>query len=259
MRAGPPGRQRKRRAHGRGRCQAAPVNHDHISALAHAAHPVKAPLDDDSVTRLLRHAVPHGDARALDLGCGGGEWLLRALDGHPGLRAEGVDISEGSLRLAGEAADRLGVRGRLVLHQQDGAAFTSQDPFDLVLSVGAAHVFGGLLPTLAAAREHLAPGGRVLIGDGSGNANRHRRPSRCSGTSPTWRPPWTWSPPTAGHPSTATSARGANWTPTSGPAGDPSPPGHWTTPPTRTARRCSKRRRPAAPSGCAATGRHGAS
>ncbi|MCX5144698.1 cyclopropane-fatty-acyl-phospholipid synthase family protein [Streptomyces sp. NBC_00338] len=142
------------------------MNHDHISALAHAAHPVKAPLDDDSVTRLLRHAVPHGEARALDLGCGGGEWLLRALDGHPGLRAEGVDISEGSLRLAGEAADRLGVRGRLVLHQQDGAAFTSQDPFDLVLSVGAAHVFGGLLPTLAAAREHLAPGGRVLIGDG---------------------------------------------------------------------------------------------
>ncbi|MER6985049.1 SAM-dependent methyltransferase, partial [Streptomyces carpinensis] len=38
--------------------------------------------------------------------------------------------------------------------------------FDLVLSVGATHAFGGLLPTLAAAREHLAPGGRVLIGDG---------------------------------------------------------------------------------------------
>ncbi|MFD8690159.1 SAM-dependent methyltransferase [Streptomyces sp. NPDC059651] len=142
------------------------MNHDQISALAHAGHPIKAPLDDDSVRRLLDHAVPHADARALDLGCGGGEWLLRALSGRPGLRAEGVDISEGSLLAAGAAADRLGVRERLVLHQQDGAAFASVDPFDLVLSVGAAHVFGGLLPTLAAARKHLAPGGRVLIGDG---------------------------------------------------------------------------------------------
>jgi hypothetical protein len=35
-----------------------------------------------------------------------------------------------------------------------------------VLSVGATHAFGGLLPTLAAARKHLAPGGRVLIGEG---------------------------------------------------------------------------------------------
>lgn len=142
------------------------MNQDLISALAHAAHPIKAPLDDDSVKQLLDHAVPNGDARALDLGCGGGEWLLRALSGHPGLRAEGVDISGGSLRQAGEAADRLGVRERLVLHQQDGAAFESATPFDLVLSVGAAHVFGGLLPTLAAARKQLAPGGRVLIGDG---------------------------------------------------------------------------------------------
>ncbi|MEU1433901.1 class I SAM-dependent methyltransferase [Streptomyces sp. NPDC005786] len=142
------------------------MNRDQISALAHADHPIKAPLDDASVSRLLDRAVPPGDARALDLGCGGGEWLLRALSAHPGLRADGVDISEGSLRQAGEAADRIGVRERLVLHQRDGTAFVSPERFDLVLSVGAAHVFGGLLPTLAAARKHLAPGGRVLIGDG---------------------------------------------------------------------------------------------
>ncbi|MER5274990.1 class I SAM-dependent methyltransferase [Streptomyces sp. NPDC002809] len=142
------------------------MNRDQLSAIAHAGHPIKAPLDDDSVRQLLDHAVPHGDARALDLGCGGGEWLLRALAGHQGLRAEGVDISQGALRQAAEAADRLGVRERLVLYERDGAEFSSAQPFDLVLSVGAAHVFGGLLPTLAAARKHLAPGGRVLIGDG---------------------------------------------------------------------------------------------
>ncbi|MGW2858556.1 SAM-dependent methyltransferase [Streptomyces sp. NPDC001205] len=142
------------------------MNQEQISRLAHADHPIAAPLDDDSVRHLLDSAVPHGHARVLDLGCGGGEWLLRALALHPGLRAEGVDIAAGSLAHARTAAQARGVQDRLVLHEEDAAAFTAPHAFDLVLGVGATHACGGLLATLAAAREHLAPGGRVLIGDG---------------------------------------------------------------------------------------------
>ncbi|MDF2256741.1 SAM-dependent methyltransferase [Streptantibioticus ferralitis] len=142
------------------------MNHEQISRLAHAGHPIAAPLDDDSVRRLLEHGIPRGDERVLDLGCGGGEWLLRALATRPHLWGEGVDISEVSLTRARDAASTLAVEERLVLHHQDAMDFSSAHSFDLVLSVGAAHAFGGLLPTLAAARKHLAPGGRVLIGDG---------------------------------------------------------------------------------------------
>ncbi|MER6575005.1 class I SAM-dependent methyltransferase [Nonomuraea sp. NPDC001023] len=142
------------------------MNREQISRLAHADHPIAAPLDDDSVRRLLDRALPQGDSRVLDLGCGGGEWLLRALGTHPKLQAEGVDIAEGSLAHARDSAEALGVHDRLVLHRADAAEFTSPHAFDLVISVGATHAFGGLLPTLAAAREHLAPGGRVLVGDG---------------------------------------------------------------------------------------------
>ncbi|MFD9812003.1 SAM-dependent methyltransferase [Streptomyces sp. NPDC059080] len=116
--------------------------------------------------QLLECALPRGDERVLDLGCGGGEWLLRALEARPGLRAEGVDISEDALVQAREAARERGVEERLTLHHRPAAEFASAEPFDLVLSVGAAHAFGGLLPTLAAARKHLAPDGRVMIGDG---------------------------------------------------------------------------------------------
>lgn len=137
-----------------------------MSGIAHADHPIKSPLDDDAVRALLSRALPRGDERILDLGCGGGEWLLRALAMHPGLRAEGVDISAGALEQARSSAVDRGVAERLVFHQSQAAAFSSPHGFDLVLSVGAAHAFGGLLPTLAAARKHLAPGGRVLIGDG---------------------------------------------------------------------------------------------
>ncbi|MGW7575886.1 SAM-dependent methyltransferase [Streptomyces sp. NPDC054765] len=142
------------------------MNREQISGIAHANHPIKSPLDDDSVRRLLDRGVPRGDARVLDLGCGGGEWLLRALVAHPHLHAEGVDISEEALARAGRAASGLGVQERLVLHHLPAADFVSAQPFDLVLSVGAGHAFGGLLPTLAVARKHLAPGGRVLIGEG---------------------------------------------------------------------------------------------
>ncbi|MEU1046746.1 class I SAM-dependent methyltransferase [Streptomyces sp. NPDC005897] len=142
------------------------MDRQQISRLAHADHPVAAPLDDDSVRRLLARAVPGDGARVLDLGCGGGEWLLRALTGHPRLAAEGVDTSESTLDHARAAATRLGVADRLTLHRADAARFPAAHRFDLVLCVGSTHAFGGLTATLAAAREHLAPGGRVLVGDG---------------------------------------------------------------------------------------------
>ncbi|MEU8697638.1 class I SAM-dependent methyltransferase [Streptomyces sp. NPDC048680] len=142
------------------------MNSEESSGIAHARHPIKSPLDDASVRQLLDHGITRGDERVLDLGCGGGEWLLRALSGRPDVRAEGVDISEVALAEARSRAVGLGVEDRLVLHNRPAADFVSPHTFDLVLSFGAAHAFGGLLPTLAAAREHLAPGGRVLVGDG---------------------------------------------------------------------------------------------
>jgi SAM-dependent methyltransferase len=84
---------------------------------------------------------------------------------RPHLHAEGVDVSEVALTRARRAASECGVEERLVLHHQQAAHFVSEQPFDLVISVGATHAFGGLLPALAAARTHLAPGGRILIGE----------------------------------------------------------------------------------------------
>ncbi|ADI12544.1 hypothetical protein SBI_09426 [Streptomyces bingchenggensis BCW-1] len=143
------------------------MNREEMSRIAHTEHPIKSPLDDDSVGRLLERGLPRGNERVLDLGCGGGEWLLRALATRPHLHAEGVDISEDALaQAAAAAAIDLGVQERLVLHHRKAEDFVSAEPFDAVLSFGATHAFGGLLPTLAAARRHLAPNGHVLLGEG---------------------------------------------------------------------------------------------
>jgi SAM-dependent methyltransferase len=137
-----------------------------LSGLAHSHHPICAPLADDSVAALLGRAVRTGTERVLDLGCGEAAWLLHALTAHPGVTADGVDINEGALARARERAERLGVGQRLGLHPAPAAEFDGPEPYDLVLCVGSTHAFDGLLPTLAAIRRHLAPGGRVLVGEG---------------------------------------------------------------------------------------------
>ncbi|MEW2418206.1 class I SAM-dependent methyltransferase [Streptomyces sp. NPDC046866] len=137
-----------------------------ISTLAHVDHPIAAPLFDGSVRTLLDRALPRGDERVLDLGCAEAAWLLSALAGRPGLRADGVDVNASALAKGRAAADAAGLGDRLTLHTGDATAFEAPQPYDLVLCVGATHAFGGLLPALEAARGHLAPGGSVLVGDG---------------------------------------------------------------------------------------------
>ncbi|MFJ8312628.1 MULTISPECIES: SAM-dependent methyltransferase [unclassified Streptomyces] len=144
------------------------MEHGLISTLAHADHPIAAPLSDESVRRILDRALPRGEGRVLDLGCAEAEWLVRALDGRPGLRADGVDISRTALDKARAAVEAAGLADRVRLHEGDAREFAPPEPhpYDLVLCVGATHAFGGLLPTLEAARRHLAPGGGVLVGEG---------------------------------------------------------------------------------------------
>lgn len=143
-----------------------PVMHRRqISSLAHTDHPIAAPLSDDSVHTLLDRSLPSGEARLLDLGCGSGTWLMRALAARPGLRADGVDNDAEAVAAAVRGCDEAGLGDRIAFHVQDAAQFSSSHAYDLVLSIGAAHAFGGLAPALKAAESHLAPGGSVLLGE----------------------------------------------------------------------------------------------
>lgn len=142
------------------------MNREQISRIAHADHPIASPLNDTSVRTLLEHGLPWGEGRVLDLGCGGGEWLMRALARYPHLKGEGVDTSQIALEDAREEARLRGMAERLTFHHGDAKEFVSLHKFDVVMCVGATHAFGGLLETLEVARRYLAPGGSVVIGDG---------------------------------------------------------------------------------------------
>ncbi|MFI5936403.1 SAM-dependent methyltransferase [Actinoplanes sp. NPDC051494] len=136
-----------------------------LRALAHADHPITAPVSEDKVRELLGRAVRGPGARLLDLGCGDGSWLLRTLQQQPGVTAVGVDLSEHGFDRTRAAAAELGVAERLELRREDVTGYRSAGPADVVLSVGASYAYGGLVPTLKAVREHLAEDGTLLLGD----------------------------------------------------------------------------------------------
>lgn len=136
-----------------------------LSHLAHAEHPIAAPLADRTVRDLLQRGL-RGRTRVVDLGCGDGTWLLRALQLHPDLKAFGVDLSGAGFDRVRTQAVEAGVADRLELHHGDARGFDPGGTTDAVLSIGATHAFGGLLPTLDAARDLLDPGGVLLLGDG---------------------------------------------------------------------------------------------
>jgi SAM-dependent methyltransferase len=136
-----------------------------LSSIAHAHHPIAAPILGVNVNRLLRRADRQPAARVLDLGCGEGAWALQALAHYPDGHADGVDIDPYALERAATAATERGLADRLTLHERDARSYVPDGDYDLVLCVGSTHAFGGFTETLELAGRHVHPDGVLLIGE----------------------------------------------------------------------------------------------
>lgn len=136
-----------------------------LSALAHADHPVAAPLSDRSVAVLLTRLPVAAGGTVVDVGCGGGQWLGRLLAARPDLRGLGLDTSQPALEAAESAGRTAGVADRVQWRLADGAA-PLEAPADAALCVGSTHALGGLDAAVTALRERVGPGGSLLLGDG---------------------------------------------------------------------------------------------
>lgn len=138
------------------------MDRSHIFDIAHLRHPIAAPVAPEQLRELVGWLSPPAGGRAVDLGCGEGEWLQELLLAQPRLSGVGIDHM-----LPASAAARAGQRGladRVQWTEADAATW-SDGLFDVVLCVGASHAFGRLEDMLAAVRRHLRPGGQALIGD----------------------------------------------------------------------------------------------
>lgn len=145
---------------------------------------------------LIAAALERPYATVLDLGTGSGAILLTLLAERPDARGLGVDLSPQALAVAQDNAQALGVAARARLHLSDWFAAVD-GVFDLIVSNPpyiAASDLDGLAPEtrdweprmalvpdgcdgsglaayrhiLSGLRNHLAPGGRVMVEAGLG-------------------------------------------------------------------------------------------
>lgn len=125
------------------------------------------PLSEAHAARLVARLEVGRRHTVLDLGCGWGELLLRVVGGtdpaHPATGI-GVDTDASLLERGRAAAVHRGLADRVTFVQEGAEAWRA--PADRVLCIGSAHAWGGARQALPALARLVAPGGRLLFGDG---------------------------------------------------------------------------------------------
>ena len=139
------------------------MNPGEISRIAHTGLDLAGPYDRATVDDVLAAVDLRSASLVVDVGCGKGEWLLRALERWPRATGIGIDVSveEAETRAAGRSE-----RSRLRLLEADAAEVTLDAPADVVICVGSTHALGGPEKALSRLRSMLAPTGRLILGEG---------------------------------------------------------------------------------------------
>jgi SAM-dependent methyltransferase len=137
---------------------------DDPAGRRHARMRWNTPLSEDHAALLLSRLAVDAGNTVLDLGCGWGELLLRAVAAGGGTTSgTGVDTDGGALARGRALAGERSLTARVAFVEQP--AQTWREPADRVLCVGSTHAFGGTSRALTALAELVRPGGRVLFGD----------------------------------------------------------------------------------------------
>ncbi len=127
------------------------------------------PLSADHAEILLRHLQPRDGNDILDLGCGWGELLLRAvaagsIEAVSSCRGVGIDTDESLLERGRTLASQRGLDTQVTF--VCGRAEGWHQTADRLICVGAAHAWGGAEAALTHLFDLTRPGGRLLFGDG---------------------------------------------------------------------------------------------
>lgn len=119
-----------------------------------------SPMTNQTADHLVAQLAATPLSTIIDAGCGWAELLLRLLTACPEASGHGIDHDEVHLARAERNAAERALLPRVTF----SAALGTMAPADLVLCVGAEHVFGTLDQALSELRNLVRPGGRLFLG-----------------------------------------------------------------------------------------------
>jgi cyclopropane fatty-acyl-phospholipid synthase-like methyltransferase len=145
---------------------------DGLAEARCAAMRWNTPLSEAHAEILLDRLELPDSGSILDLGCGWGELLLRAVaatrdspvTGMTGMTGIGVDTCVPDLERGRSAAAGRGLKDRVTFVK--ASAVSWDKPADRVLCIGATHAWGGSVGAITALSEMVKPDGMLLLGDG---------------------------------------------------------------------------------------------
>ena len=144
----------------------APETDDGLADAHCAAMRWNTPLSEAHAELLLSRLELSTCGSILDLGCGWGELLIRAVaaTSEAAVMGTGVDTYVPDLERGRRVAAERGLGDRVAF--VEGSVVGWSDPADRVLCIGATHAWGGTEAALGALVETVKSGGLLLFGDG---------------------------------------------------------------------------------------------
>lgn len=143
------------------------MNRARISSITHGDLPFHNPVEPARIDEVLGLLALGRGERALDVGCGTGELLIRVAErfGSGGLGIDEAEIQIAEARR--RAQERVFYAGVEFLAADARSSDLPTGPFALTACIGSLHAVGDDLPSsLSRLAAVTAPGGHVLIGDG---------------------------------------------------------------------------------------------
>lgn len=127
-----------------------------------------SPLSSSKADLLVGLLPLEPGGRAIDVGCGTGEFLLHVVEAH-GVHGVGVDIHAASMETAKEKASSRGCVDKVEFLKKDIRKLEWDEPFDCGICMGATHAYAMDEPayseTLKGLGGILKPGGTLLVGE----------------------------------------------------------------------------------------------
>jgi cyclopropane fatty-acyl-phospholipid synthase-like methyltransferase len=137
-----------------------------FTTIAHAGRAMLGPVSEASADAVFSRIPEPGPDRVLDVGCGKGALLVRALErwGGTGVGIEPNPAFAAEARALADA--RLGAGRVRIIESEFAYEALAGERFPLVICTGALHAFGDWPAALAGVVPLLTPGGHALLGPG---------------------------------------------------------------------------------------------